>query len=194
MAQVYQAGRAVRESTETSDKAEARRLLKEREGQIAKGEVIPKPVKATCDEVSTDLQSYYQAYGTRNLREAGYKLAHLDRYFQGVNLVDIDAAAITGSVVKRKGMGKASGTINIELATLERALRLAHEHGKLAKVPPIRMLKPNMPRSGFFEPEQFQFVSAALPADLALVVLIGCSYGWRLRSEVLTLTKAQGRP
>ena len=35
MAQVYQAGRAVRESTGTSDKAEARRLLKEWEGQIA---------------------------------------------------------------------------------------------------------------------------------------------------------------
>jgi hypothetical protein len=108
VAQVYQAGRAVRESPGTSDKAGARRLLKEREGQIAKGEVLPKLVKATCDEVSTDLRSYYQAYGTRNLREAGYKLAPLDRYFQGVNLVDIDAAAITGYVVKRNGMGKAA--------------------------------------------------------------------------------------
>lgn len=116
MAQVYQAGRAVRESTGTNDKAEARRLLKEWEGQIAKGEVIPMLVRATCDEVSTDLtdlRSYYQAYGTRNLREACYKLAHLDRYFQGVNLVDIDATAITGYVVKRKGMGNASRTKNI---------------------------------------------------------------------------------
>jgi len=191
VAQVYQAGRAVRESTGTSDKAEARRLLKEREGQIAKGEVIPKLVKATCDEVSTDLRSYYQAYGTRNLREACYKLAHLDRYFQGVNLVDVDVTAITGYVVKRKGMGNASGTINIELATLKRALRLAHEHRKLAKVQPVRMCKPNVPRSGFFEPGQFQAVSTELPADQALVVLIGYTYGWRLRSEVPTLTKAQ---
>jgi hypothetical protein len=79
VAQVYQAGRAVRESTGTNDKAEARRLLKEWEGQIAKGEVIPKLVKATCDEVSTDLRSYYQAYSTRNPREAGYRLAHIDR-------------------------------------------------------------------------------------------------------------------
>jgi len=49
--------------------------------------------------------------------------------------------------------GKASGTINIELATLKRALTLAHEHGKLAKVPAIGVLKPYAPRSGFFEPE-----------------------------------------
>jgi integrase len=189
--QTYQAGRAVRESTGTSDKAEARRLLKEREGQIAKGEAIPKLGKTTWDEASTDLRGYYQAYGTRNLREAGHRLAHLDRYFQAIKLADIDAAAITGYVVKRKSMGKASGTINIELATLKRALRLAHENGKLAKVPAIRMLKPNAPRSGFFEPEQFKAVSAALPADLVLVVLIGYTYGWRLRSEVLTLSRRQ---
>jgi integrase len=88
-------------------------------------------------------------------------------------------------------MGKASGTINIELDTLKRALRLAHENGKLAKVPAIRMLKPNTPRSGFFEPEQFKAVSAALPADLTLVALIGYTYGWRLCCEVLTLTRRQ---
>jgi hypothetical protein len=161
--QVYQAGEAMRKSTGTSEKAEARRLLREREGQIAKGEAIPKPVKATWDETSTDLRGYYQAYGTRNLREAGHRLARLDRHFQGIKLADIDAAAITGYVVKRKGMGKASGTINIELATLKKALRPAQEHGKLAKVPAIRMLKPNAPQSGFFEPEQFQAVSEAFP-------------------------------
>jgi len=181
----------VRESTGTSDKAEARRLLKEQEDQIAKGEAIPKPGKATWDEVSADLRGYYQACGTRKLRDAGHRLAHLDRYFQGIKLADIDAAAFTGYVVKRKGMGKASGTINIELATLKRALRLAYEHGKLAKVPVIRMLKPNAPRSGFFELGQFKAVSAALPADLVLVVLIGYTYGWRLRSEVLTLSRRQ---
>ena len=81
--QVYQAGKAVRESTGTTDKTEARRLLKAREGQVAKGEAIPRPVKATWDEASADLRRYYQDYGTRNLREAGHRLGHLDQYFQG---------------------------------------------------------------------------------------------------------------
>jgi hypothetical protein len=75
--QVYQAGRAVRESMGTSDKAETRRLLKEWEGQIAKDEVIPKFGKETWDEASTDLRGYYQAYGMRNPREAGHRIAYL---------------------------------------------------------------------------------------------------------------------
>ena len=70
-------------------------------------------------------------------------------------------------------MSKASGTINIALATLKRPSMLAHDYGKLGNVPVNRMLKPNAPRSGFFELAQFQAVSAELPADLALVVSIG---------------------
>jgi len=48
----------------TSDKAEARRLLKDWEGQITKGEIIPKLGRVTWDKASTDLRGYYQAYGT----------------------------------------------------------------------------------------------------------------------------------
>ena len=88
-------------------------------------------------------------------------------------MADIDAAAITAYVVERRSMSKASGTINIALATLKRPSMLAHDYGKLANVPVNRMLKPNAPRSGFFELAQFQAVSAELPADLALVVSIG---------------------
>jgi hypothetical protein len=41
--------------------------------------VIPKFGKVIWDEASTDLCGYSQAYGTRNPREAGYRLAHIDR-------------------------------------------------------------------------------------------------------------------
>ena len=50
--QVYQAGKTMRKSTGTSDKAEARRLLKEWEGQVTKGEAIPKHGKTTWDQAS----------------------------------------------------------------------------------------------------------------------------------------------
>ena len=46
-------------------------------------------------------------------------------------LADIDAAAITAYVVERRSMSKASGTINIALATLKRPSMLAHDYGKL---------------------------------------------------------------
>ena len=46
-------------------------------------------------------------------------------------LTDIDAAAIQGYVAHRRSEGKAAATVNLELATLRKALKVAHEHGKL---------------------------------------------------------------
>lgn len=53
------------------------------------------------------------------------------------------------------------------------------------------MLRPAAPRQGFFEAHQYEMVCKVLPDDLALVARIGYVYGWRVSSEVLTLTKAQ---
>lgn len=184
----YRTGRMIRTSLRTRDKAEARRRLREREAQMVHGDINRRGT-ITWDTASQDLLVYYRAYGTRDPVNAGYRLAHLNRYFGATKLVDIDAAAILGYVTHRKAQGRANATINVELATLRRALRLAQEYGKLDKVPVIRMLKPAQPRNGFFEREQFEAVAQALPADLALVARIGYVYGWRLRSEVLTLTK-----
>jgi site-specific recombinase XerD len=133
--------------------------------------------------------AYYRAYGSRDPREAGLRLKHLDRHFHGQKLLDIDSAAITAYVVRRKAQGAANGTINIELATLRKALKVAQKHGKLGKVPAIKMLKPAAPREGFFERAQFEAVCRALPDALRVVVRIGYLYGWRLKSEVLTLTR-----
>ena len=180
----------VRQSLGTRSKTEARRRLREREAQIVRGERLTCS-KVTWEDTAADLLAYYHAYGTRNPHEASIKLRQLTKYWQGWKLVDIDASAILGYVSQRKSKGMAIATINLDLATLRRALRLAHEHGKLDKVPRIRMLRPAPPRSGFFEREQFEAVNAALPAVLALVTRIAFLYGWRLRSEVLTLTKGQ---
>jgi hypothetical protein len=147
----------------------------------------------TWDTTAADLVTYYRAYGSRNVREAEGRLKQLARYFGGMKLVEIDAAAILGYVAHRRREGRAAATINVDLGTLRKALRLAQEYGKLSTVPRIKMLRPAAPRQGFFERDQFEALKAALPADLALVMTIAFLYGWRIPSEVLTLTKA-GRP
>ena len=111
------------------------------------------------------------------------------RYFGGMKLAEIDAAAILGYVAHRQRQGRAAATINVDLGTLRKALRLAQAYRKLATVPRIKMLRPAPPRQGFFEREQFKAVKAALPTDLALVMTIAFLYGWRIPSEVLALTK-----
>jgi len=108
-----------------------------------------------------------------------------------MRLSDLDSASIAQYVITRKAQGAANGTVNIELLTLGRALRLACEHGRLVKVPPIRLLKWAPPRQGFFEKEQFERVCGELPPDVQ--VALRCAYilGWRLQSEVLTLARSQ---
>jgi integrase len=138
-----------------------------------------------------DLLAYYRAYGTRDLDEASSRVRQLTMYFKGWRLADIDAGAILGYINYRKVQGRANATINADLAVLRKAFRVAHELGKLAMVPRVRMLKPAPPRAGFFEAEQFERVASGLPPDLTLVVRIGYTLGWRLSSEVLTLTKRQ---
>jgi len=187
--QVYVNGVAVRESCKTKDRSEAKRVLAEREAQAVRGHRAPSG-KTTWAEAVAALLAHYQAYWTRNPREASFRLKHLGRYFHGYRLADIDSAAVTRYVAKRKGQGAAAATINVELATLNRALKLAQEQGKLTVLPVIRRLKPAAPRVGFIERGELEAICRALPEDLQLVVRIGWTFGWRISGEVLPLTKA----
>jgi integrase len=115
----------------------------------------------------------------------------LTEFFGGWPLADIDAALILRYVAHRQVQGKAANTVNVELATLRRALRLAHELGHLTSVPSIRTLKPASPHQGFFEGEELEAVVRGLLSDLALVASIAYVYGWRSTDEVLPLTWSQ---
>jgi integrase len=184
-------GQVVRWSLKTQSKVEAKRRLKLYDSQ-PRPEPMPTRVKSpmTWDEAGAQLLDWYAAYGSRRVPEAAGKVRTLSRYFTGRKLVDIDAVAILGYVAYRRKDGLAAASINVELATLRKGLRLAHEMGHLASVPRIRTLKPAAPRSGFFEPEQFERVCQQLPVDLQVAVRIAYSYGWRVSSEVLPLARA----
>ena len=67
-------------------------------------------------------------------------------------------------------------------------MRLAYEHNKLLRPPIIHKLKEGAPRQGFFEREQFETVRRHLPPDLQVAVTIAYTFGWRMQSEVLTLS------
>jgi integrase len=185
-------GRVVRWSLKTGSRAEARRRLKLYDSQSHQ-EPIPTRLKTpvTWDTAATDLIRYYEAYSTRRPQEAARVLRTLTGFFGSWKLADIDASAILRYVARRRAHGKAANTVNVELATLRCALRLARELGHLASVPIIRTLRPAPPRSGFFELEEFEAVARELPTDLALVARIAYTFGWRLTDEVLPLTRSQ---
>src|SRR5215470_10181653 len=187
----YANGRPVRESTGTDKEKEAERILKQKEGRVAAGlPVLPRVDRITYDEAKQDLLQYYAASGSRDLTEAGFRLSHLDRVFGGWRLAAIGGAEMTAYAVARQRAGAANGTINRELATLSRLLRLAYEQNKLVRLPVVCRLKEAAPRQGFFEQEHFRTVRQALPEDLQVAVTLFYAFGWRL-NEVMALERRQ---
>src|SRR5262249_41107345 len=110
---------------------------------------------------------------------------------------DLDEAALTRYVaarqatVSRRGQPFANGTINRELSLLGTMLRLAYRRKKVAFVPAVPALKEAAPRAGVFEADQFAAVRRRLRLDLQVAVDLVYTFGWRVRDEVLTLTRRQ---
>jgi integrase len=188
----YVNGKAIRESSGTGKETEARRILKEREGRVAAGQpVLPRADRIRYEEAARDLREHYQVTGSRNLEEAGARFLHLDAQFTSRRLAAIGPADATAYARRRQEKGASNGTINRELAILNRMLRLAYENGKLLRLPIIRQLEEAPPRQGFFEREPFEIVRRNLSPDLQVAVTIAHTFGWRMQSEVLTLELRQ---
>jgi site-specific recombinase XerD len=188
----YANGRPIRESTGTQKETEAKRFMKEREGRIATGQpILRRADRIGYEEIAYDLRQHYHATQSRNLEEAEYRLKHLDAFFAGRRIAAIGSAELTAYVAKRLDESATNATINREVATLSRMLRLAYENRKLLRLPVIRRLKENAPRQGFFERGQYEAVRSHLTPDLQVAISIAYTFGWRIRSEVLPLERRQ---
>jgi len=183
-------GKRLRISTGQEGEQAARQWAKAKEGTIiSQGEAaaLPRADRVRWEEARADLLTHYIATGDRDVTEVTPRLAHVDGYFHGRRLAGIGPADSTAYAKRRQEAGAANATINRELAVLGRALRLAYEHGKLARLPILRKLKEAPPRSGFFEADRYAAVRRHLDADAALACDVAYTFGWRMRSEVLCL-------
>jgi integrase len=142
--------------------------------------------------------AHYRTTGQwKHLDEAERRLAHLSAHFAGSRVPTITREAMRSYADKRlaqqtpQGHPVAAATVNRELAMLRRMLRLGSEDGKVAKVPSFRkvMLQEAPARSGFVDEGQYRSLLHHLRPDLRAVVTIAYTYGWRVRSEVLTLER-----
>jgi len=170
----YRNGKPVRQSSESTKETEAKKLLRLREGDVAKGvPVTPRFSRMTIDELPTDLETEYRVNGRDTLKDLEGRLRmHIRPYFGGRRAAAITTADIRDFISKRQNTGGASNReINRELAAIKRAFNLAIQGGKLIHAPYIPMLKENNVRKGFFEREQFEAVRSHLPPHLIRRVL-----------------------
>lgn len=186
----YKDGKPYRESSRSKKEADARRLLKRREGEIAHGK-LPGVYfdRVIFNELAEDFLSDYRINQKKSLDRAQLCVSHLSVDFKGIKVPAITTPRIKEYIEKRLSEGAANATINRELAALKRMLNLGANQTppKVDKVPFISMLKENNVRKGFLEYGEFCALHDELPEYLKGFVTFAYKTGWRV-SEISGLT------
>lgn len=205
----YRDGKPHRESTGSTKITVARAKLAQRQADVSRGALVtPKFDRLKFDDAAADVVNDYKINGKRSLAELERRLRkHLLPFFGGRRLVSIGASDIRAYVAKRQAYRRvieeqrrgdaiirqaeerpySNAEINRELAIVKRIFSLAAQGGKIFQRPHVPMLKERAPRSGFFEPQQFEALLRALPMELRPVIEFAYITGWRIPSEVLKL-------
>lgn len=189
----YAGSERIRESAETKNKAEARRVLQHRLGQLADGNFVgPAAERVTVEQLMEGLRIDYQVNGRKSLADVEVRIRkHLMPFFTGRRAHDLTTKDVQAYIASRQAEGASRGTINRELAALKRAFNLALQAGQVVRKPHFPMLAENNARQGFFEQWEYEAVLAKLPDYLRPMATFAYLTGWRLRSEVSQLTWQQ---
>src|SRR5689334_7153122 len=85
----YQNGQPFYESAGTTDKAEARKLLKQREGQVAEGRFSGLRVeRIRFEELAEDLLNDYRINAKKTLDRTTRSIKHLQGVFGGMRVIE----------------------------------------------------------------------------------------------------------
>ena len=183
------AGRGYYESSGSTKHEDAKRLLRLREGAIARGvPITPRVGRMRFMEAADDLQREYTVNERRSLADLQRRVTlHLTPFFRQRRMADITTADVRRYTDERLTADAAPGQINRELSALKRMFSLALKDGKLLYRPHIPMLQEHNVRTGFFEQAEYEAVLAELPEFIRPVVTFAYLTGWRIRSEILPL-------
>ena len=181
----YRNNQQLRESTHSTDIAEARRQLRIREGKISEGIPITRRtgqvrIAEILDAVLTD----YRLNGRRSTSDAETRVRlHLTPAIGQFRASEFTTNDVRAYALSRQKAGASNGQINRELALLKRGFRLAVQNGLLAWRPHIPMLRESNVRKGFFERDQFDAVLRHIPEHLPGFLITAYITGWRV-SEI----------
>lgn len=190
--QYYYQGKRYRESSGSTRRADAVKLLRRRLAEIGQGRLVgPDAERVTFENLKTLILDDYRVNARRSLERLGTALKHLGRFFESYKALHITTDRVNAYIRERQEEGAAPASIQKELAALKRAFNLAVEAGLLTARPHIPSVKVRNIRTGFFEEAEFRALLAELPEHLRPVMEFACLTGWRIPSEVLPLTWRQ---
>lgn len=183
-------GETVYESTESTVRDDAVQLLRLRQGELA-ANALPSWLKpsVTVGRILELVPADLKAYQKKDLKNVERQIRrHLGPFFDQIPVKRLSTAKIHEYIAKRQAASAAAATINRELATLRRGLRLALEHD-----PPlvgrnfrIRMLREDNVRQGYLAEPQYLALRNELPDYQQLALVIAYHVGIR-RGELLAM-------
>jgi len=188
-------GRSFRESTRTTDKRRATRILAQRLAEISTGSFVgPAHERITVAELAEELFRDYRINGRKTLDDllARWQL-HLDPFFGTRRVFEVTSDLIARYVDLRQSEGAQNATINREMAALKRMFRIGmySTPPKVLRLPKFPKLAEDNVRKGFLEDAQYEKLIAYCPdAWFRALVEMGRTYGWRI-SELVGLKVKQ---
>jgi integrase len=184
----YFRGKEQRETTHSTNKDDAVKLLKKRLGQMGRGRLTVNEERVTFLDMTDAFVKDYETKKRKpkSLRSANRSVRHLKRKFKLHRAVDIDTTQITEYVSERQAAGAANATINRELSALKRMFSIQIKAGKLVSKPYIEMLEEDNARQGFLDHGGFLNLRDNLPDHLKDPVMFLYKSGWRV-SEMRSL-------
>jgi integrase len=205
--QFYRNGRPFRESTQTTDRRKAERMLARRLASVASGQFIePKHERITVGELYEALLTNYEVNQLASLEGAKQRWEkRLKDYFGHLQARAVTTDLLNAYVLKCKTEGKGddegegrsaaltNATINRDFAALKRAFNLAYRSTprKVSHVPTFPHLDEAAPRRGFIEQAQYDVLAKhAKSLWLRAFLAVAYSFGFR-KGELLGLRVRQ---
>lgn len=179
-------GERHRESSGSTKKKDAKKLLQKRMKQMAEGGPKVDEEKVTFEDLAKMVEDDYMTQGHSSLPNLRTALKHLKKRFGGWRAVDIRTDHLRAYVREKQEEGYANGTIRRHLASLKRAFNLAVQAGRLTQALHFPSVQVDNVRKNFLTMGDVDAICGELNDHLAPTVRFAALTGWR-KSEVLGL-------
>jgi integrase len=179
----YVDGAPVYESTGTSIKSEAVKILNRKRVEADRGHISPDKCRIEqLLELHIKEQTRLQRADVHHVRSRIQN--HLGPALGHILVNRFATKDVENYIDARLASGVASSTVNRELACLKTALRIGFDHNLVHRLIRWKKLPELNVRSGFLDHDDYRRLLIELPEDLKLLLVFGYHYGIR-KAELL---------